>query len=221
MKMYYSKNGIAFWSTTLASRPALNAHAVLNIIYAELYNPRISINGPTRTIEKHFEYDHAGRLIKVWHSVDGRDSILLAKNEYNELGQLIDKKLHSEDTVNFHQSLHYRYNIRGWLTSINGAQLNPETSNERRDLFGFDLLYNEVNTGLGNNARFTGNISAMKWSNDLGLGDIKDRAYKFDYDPMNRLTSARMSSASYRESGITYDLNGNIRTLLRTDDKGV
>ncbi|MEJ0031739.1 MAG: hypothetical protein WDO15_15790 [Bacteroidota bacterium] len=221
MKMYYSKNGVVFWTTALTSRPALNAHAALTVINSELYNPRISVAGTMRTVEKHFEYDHAGRLIKTWHSVDGRDSILIAKNDYNELGQLIDKKLHSDDTINFRQSLDYRYNIRGWLLSSNGAQLNAEETNSRRDLFGFDLFYNDFNAALNNHALSSGNISAMRWSNDLGLSDIKERAYKFDYDPMSRLTSAVTSSGTNREFGITYDMNGNIKTLLRTDDKGI
>jgi hypothetical protein len=118
MSMLYSKNGVAFYTTTLASRPALFAQTYLNQANAELFNPRISIAGPTKSIERHFEYDHAGRLLKTWHRADGADSVLLVKNEYNELGQLIDKKLHSIDNVHFRQSLDYRYNIRGWITSI-------------------------------------------------------------------------------------------------------
>jgi hypothetical protein len=92
-----------------------------------------------------------------------------------------------------------------------------------------DLLYNNVNTGISNTALYNGNISAMRWSNDLGLGDTKERAYKFDYDPMNRLMAATQktfdaitwsSPGAYQEGGVTYDLNGNIKTLLRTDEKG-
>src|SRR5205085_2296191 len=97
------------------------------------------------------------------------------------------------------------------------------------DLFGMDLLYNETISGLGNSAMYNGNISAMRWSNNLGLSDTKERGYKFDYDAMNRLTAATQktystatwnSSTAFRESELTYDLNGNIKTLLRTDDTG-
>jgi RHS repeat-associated protein len=232
--MLYSKNGVVFYTTTLTSTPALYAQVYLSQTNAELFNPKFSLAGSTKSTERHFDYDHAGRLLKTWHKADNGDQVLLVKNEYNELGQLIDKKLHSTDDVNYRQSLDYRYNIRGWLTSINGAQLtadndkNPETSHERRDLFGMDLSYNVAVPGLGNSSLFNGNISAMRWSNNLGLGDTKERAYTFGYDPMNRLNNATQkvyasawgASSAFHESGVTYDLNGNIITLNRTDKSG-
>ncbi len=52
-----------------------------------------------------------------------------------------------------------------------------------------ELAYNEQ--GATNNASlFNGNISAMKWSNSLGLGDVKENAYNYSYDAMNRIKSA-------------------------------
>ncbi|MEI9920683.1 MAG: hypothetical protein WDO14_18110 [Bacteroidota bacterium] len=236
--MYYSRNGYVFRSVSSVSTASLSPHAQLitnaadlNTNKAELYNPRVSVNGTTHTIERHFESDHAGRLLKTWHKLDDQSAVLLVDNKYNELGQLADKNLHSTDTTNFRQSLDYRYNIRGWLTSINGAQLNADGGKNpdvhtRRDLFGIDLLYDKGDDDLDNSALYSGNISAMKWSNNLGLGTMKARAYKFDYDAMNRLLSATQktlnntlwsSSGAYKEFGVTYDLNGNIRTLLRTD----
>jgi hypothetical protein len=71
---------------------------------------------------------------------------LLSKNEYNELGQLIDKKLHSTNSnaTDAKQSVDYRYNIRGWLTSINNAAVTSEaqTNDDTGDLFGMELGYN-------------------------------------------------------------------------------
>src|ERR1051325_8640003 len=92
-----------------------------------------------------------------------------------------------------------------------------------------DLLYNERNTGINNTGLYNGNISVMQWSNNLGLGGDKERAYKFAYDSMNRIKAATPktfdgthwnSSSAFHESGVTYDLNGNIRTLNRTDEHG-
>ncbi|MGI2909776.1 hypothetical protein, partial [Tolypothrix sp. VBCCA 56010] len=92
-------------------------------------------------------------------------------NEYNELGQLIDKKLHSADNgATGKQSIDYRYNIRGWLTSMNGAELRPNSDSnpnlknidngtQARDLFGMDLIYNTTESGMGNTALYNGNIS--------------------------------------------------------------
>ena len=101
---------------------------------------------------RRFEYDHAGRLIKIWHQVDANPEVLMSYLKYNELGQLVDKKIHSTDAVSFLQSIDYRYNIRGWLTNINNADLGNATTNatrdnegptiEKPDAFGMEIHYN-------------------------------------------------------------------------------
>ncbi|HND44397.1 MAG TPA: RHS repeat-associated core domain-containing protein, partial [Cyclobacteriaceae bacterium] len=174
---------------------------------------------------------HAGRLINTWHKLDGNNEILLAKNIYNELGQLIDKKLHStfSDGSDAKQSVDYRYNIRGWLTKINESDLNNSVeAGEARDLFGMELGYN-TDIGVSNSLLYNGNISAIKWSNNLSLGDVKENAYTYSYDPMNRLTAstykqkngswASAGNNGFAETGFTYDLNGNILTLQRNDGR--
>src|SRR5262249_46089456 len=129
-----------------------------------------------RTTYREFNYDHAGRLRKTWHSINGQPKILLAQNEYNELGQLVTKNLYNadpEETADaqrtYKQQADYRYNIRGWLTRINNSDLSI-VENNSRDYLGMNLFYNETASGLSNQQLFNGNISAMKWSNNLGLG---------------------------------------------------
>lgn len=72
---------------------------------------------------KRFEYDHAGRLLKEYSSAvigDVQPEIVTASYEYNELGEVIDKKIHSADNgATWLQSLDYRYNIQGSLTTVN------------------------------------------------------------------------------------------------------
>lgn len=102
------------------------------------------------TINKRHEYDHVGRLRKVYHQVNGQQEILMSYIRYNELGEMIEKNLHSSDSdatlqTDFVQSMDYRYNIRGWLKSINNSTLsnNPATGNDdTNDLFGFEIMYN-------------------------------------------------------------------------------
>jgi RHS repeat-associated protein len=54
-----------------------------------------SITGhPDRKIVQRFSYDHVGRLMKAWHMIEGTAEVLMSANQYNELGQLITKKLH-------------------------------------------------------------------------------------------------------------------------------
>ncbi|HEY8938507.1 MAG TPA: hypothetical protein VIM65_24975, partial [Cyclobacteriaceae bacterium] len=181
------------------------------------------------SITKRFSYDHVGRLLKTWHRVDTRKEIVLSEDIYNELGELITKKLHAEDGTSYKQHVDYRYNIRGWLTHINNADLNTNDGGPK-DFFGMELAYDN-DLGIGDfTPQYNGNISAAKWSTNLGFATLTDpteRAYKFTYDPLNRLLNAEhaskvntwSSSTSFSET-INYDLNGNISYLKRNNGKG-
>jgi RHS repeat-associated protein len=88
--------------------------------------------------ERWYTYDHANRLIDTYQQNGEQytqnmrsvrhtdDRVLVSNNVYNELGQLIEKNLHSTVDGNFLQSMDYRYNIRGWLTHINNADLSND-----------------------------------------------------------------------------------------------
>ncbi len=172
----------------------------------------------TTTLAENYSYDHASRLLEIDHSMNGATAITMVKNEYNELGELIDKKLHSTDGTNFEQSVDYRYNIRGWLNRINDASL----SDGENDYFGMELGYNNSLSGTGNTALYNGNISGAKWSNYNG-GTGMESAYNYSYDAMNRIKEADFREkagtwadvAKFGLNGLTYDLNGNIKNLAR------
>jgi RHS repeat-associated protein len=183
-----------------------------------------------QTVARRLVYDPMSRLKQIFHQVNANGEKLLVQNDYNEIGQLIDKKLYSANGISFQQSVDYRYNIRGWLTSMNNSQLTIDgTNDDSNDLFGMNLGYN-AGMGTGSTAFFNGNISAVKWSSNLALGTVKDVAYNYSYDVLNRLTAANYlinnagtwsnSNGANSESGYTYDLNGNVRTLLRKGNTG-
>jgi RHS repeat-associated protein len=185
-----------------------------------------------RLVNKRFEYDHAGRLINSWLQLDGRPEILIRQNKWNELDQLTDVKLHSTDKgISFRQSIDYRYNIRGWVSSVNNASLIADgvTNDDANDLFGLNILYESADVSLNNTPDFSGNVSTIRWSINQGKSVEKERAYRFNYDPMDRLKTTEMFSnksgwlltSANREDGIAYDLNGNLVTLRRTDENGV
>jgi len=242
-KIYYKKNGVVLYTSTTPSTTVLFTYVSLRNTGARISKARVSntfsVPSPplvaASCFVKRFTYDPSGRLINTWHSLNGNTEVLLAQNAYNELGQLIDKKLHSTNSTasDAKQSIDYRYNVRGWLTSINDASLAATyiTNDDTGDLFGMNLGYNDdLGTGNTANLQYNGNINAIKWSAGLGLGAIKEMAYKFSYDPMNRLTGASNLQAStldtwttgqYDENGLTYDLNGNIKTLQRKGAGGV
>lgn len=187
-------------------------------------------NGVTSKVRRRFTYDHAGRLLRVRYTVDNNPEIILVNNEYNELGQLVKKKLHSTNSgATYRQVADYRYNIRGWLTRINQSTLAADNAADPADYFGMNLFYNTIAPDIDNEKYFNGNIGAIRWSSNMGIGspslsETKERAYRFTYDALNRLTSAIQmkkatlwaSTQDFHEKGITYDLNGNIKTLDRT-----
>jgi RHS repeat-associated protein len=174
-----------------------------------------------------FEYDHGGRLMKAWHQVNDMEPVLTTENSYNELGELIDKKLHFDPAEGqFAQSVDYRYNIRGWLTSINNAARTNESgiNDDTDDLFGMNLQYNTDHLAIGGTDQFNGNISGMAWSN---ASYTAKKAYNFAYDKLNRLTDANykekttgswnVNTGHFSVTGIDYDQNGNIEKLNRKE----
>ncbi|GAA0192747.1 hypothetical protein GCM10009122_55540 [Fulvivirga kasyanovii] len=106
-------------------------------------------------IKRRYTYDHTGRPMAGYHELfengQSRGEVLLAENKYNELGELVEKNLHVEHGTP-HQSIDYRYNIRGWLESVNNSTLQIEpgrnTDDANPDLFGMELFYNHPLNGV-------------------------------------------------------------------------
>ncbi|GGG19023.1 DUF6443 domain-containing protein [Pontibacter amylolyticus] len=176
-------------------------------------------------IYQQMSYDHAGRHTKTVQQIDGHGPEMLAENSYNELGQLITKRLHKKSNSgqeewerDFLQEVDFRYNIRGWLTDIN----NPELVVQQEKLFGMKLSYN-TDMQLGGLGQYNGNISEMRWATISDEG--KQRGYAYAYDRASRLTEGLYRSnpgagwtnigENYTVSGITYDANGNIGSMER------
>jgi len=170
----------------------------------------------TYSTSRRFEFDHAGRLIKTFHRVNQDAEILISLNEYNEIGELVTKNVHSRNNNTFVQQLDYRYNIRGWLKQIN------DTFTPGADLFSMELRYNNP-TSSGGAAQYTGNISEIIWKS----AGLDKQSYGYYYDTLNRLKEAHYFNADktahngrFNEviGGVNnkgYDLNGNIVKLSR------
>lgn len=168
-------------------------------------------------IKETFEYDKQNRLLAHNHKVDNHTEEPLAINTYNELGQLSNKKVGRDDDGNPLQSINYSYNIRGWLTNIN------DPVNLGSDLFAMKIKYQNPQDSNYGIARYNGNISEIDWKTTSQGTDGILRRYAYKYDNLNRLTEgiyltpdlASNTQNHYYDESVTYDINGNIKTLDR------
>ena len=146
-----------------------------------------------------YTYDHSSRLTRVSHQYDNNPSVLLVEHAYDELGRLQTDKLD-----NGIYATDYAYNIRNWLTGIEGGK------------FSQSLHYTD---GLGVPC-YNGNISSMTWKSGAGA---TPRGYKFSYDRLGRLTDAEygegpslsVNTNRFNEQVTGYDKMGNILGLKR------
>ncbi len=180
-------------------------------LYTVTTHKRLS-NSTVYVIREDFTYSDQNRLLTHTHSINGATPAeLLASNTYDELGQLISKKVGNTAVAPL-QNVDYSYNIRGWMTAIN----NVNTIGT--DLFAFKINYNTASIA-GVNPLYNGNIAETYWNSASDpLAPV--RAYGYQYDNLNRLKSAVYQKSNvvtnmYNES-LTYDKNGNIKTLLRS-----
>lgn len=170
-----------------------------------------TVNGSDKIHIQTFEYDHADRLLSVTETVQVgakiKTAITLAQR-YNTLGQLQSKWFHAYATAptKFRTRTDYTNNIRGWLT-------NAQTKYQIHT--GTDLPFYTIGLEYANGVNYTnGNISSMKWA-EKDVSTIT-KGLSFSYDGANRLISSTgIGGYGDTESGITFDKNGNIKTLQR------
>ncbi|MDP9957140.1 RHS repeat-associated protein [Epilithonimonas hungarica] len=189
----------------------------------ETWHNRVATEAPIHIVED-FVYDDHKRLLKHYHEVVGRTpKELLAENHYNEKDQVDWKRTGILSDTNLTalsaplQQIFYDYNIRNWMTGINLKQDDTTRPLDPTRLFSYKIRYSDpVNDGIKS---YNGNITEVDWSYE---GEDASR-YEYSYDALNRLlkadhkslrTTGTLDSKHYNEQ-LTYDLNGNIRTLKR------
>jgi RHS repeat-associated protein len=151
------------------------------------------------TIATRHEYDHMGRKKASFESINSTAELVLNKLDYNEVGQLMKKSLHSTDGTNFLQYSTYAYTPRGWLKSSTSDQFN------------LNLQYNE-----GTVPQYNGNIAAQQWGPGLA------NTFNYSYDALNRLLSGIGSgpAAAGKSEALSYDVMSNITSLNRNGALG-
>ena len=148
---------------------------------------------------------NAGQTVTIPSGQSGSAGILNDKGILKNFGTLSVGKITTSDL----QTVDYSWHIRG-LRGINlDASMNPSLAGGK--LFSFKLGYEE---GVG--GFFDGNIKSQSW---ISVVDNLTRTYNFDYDIANRILSATFSGGkpneNYSLENMTYDFNGNIKTLWR------
>lgn len=151
-------------------------------------------------LETEYTYDNRGKLLTTISSLNNDFPAIVSYN-YDELGRLVTKKY-----GNIIERM--TYNVRGWLIA---KESTP---------FKMKLRYESAEGGTP--VCWNGNISEWEWQQGTNTALM----YGFTYDGVNRLTGTTQKqknggnwstlSDNYLETGLTYDRNGNIKTLQRT-----
>lgn len=172
------------------------------------------------TVKDRYVYSPQNFLLKHYQQINSKPEELLADYTYNDLGEVINKK-----TGGGLQSIDYTYNVRGWLTGINAADIG----NMGNKLFAYKLKYTAVegvetpNNSFSNlkvKPKYNGSIAEVDWKTSFGANEPL-RRYGYVYDGVQRLRAGFFQNGSnpyskeYSEI-VDYDLNGNILQLTRT-----
>lgn len=183
------------------------------------------------------DYDHAGRVLRTYQQLDNQvNPTTLAEMRYNELGSVVEKKMGKKTDNSFLQTVNYRYNIKGWMTHINDAQLSTALTD--KDVFGFEIVYDQdfrrTGTAELGKANYNGNITGVMWRSGTQTNS-PTRSYTFQYDALNRLLDAQYAASTtyqtatpnyattnwtleanyFNEKIKGYDANGNIIGIER------
>lgn len=148
-------------------------------------------SGGTYRLDKSYTYDHQNRLKTVAHKFYHNGVV---KKSYTHVSNSYNEVglLSRKEYHNAVQKQTFKYTPRSWLSS---------TANDGGKAFQLGLKYNN-----------NGNIDSLSWQTHSSSGSFTT----INYDDANRLTNA--TGGTLAEYDITYDKNGNLKTLKRKKD---
>jgi RHS repeat-associated protein len=189
-----------------------------------------------------YSYDANDALTKTETSINNSTFITHAEYSYYKTGEL--KRVNIAQGA---QGLDYVYTLGGQLKSINHPSLEAakDPGKDTNDVFGLTLDYyngdylrsnRNITSSPTAGGDYNGNIKAARWANKGVSGDFSgttanQKGYLYNYDRNNWLTGASFGNTNsatavisptvnLAEGGLTYDANGNIKTLQRTNESG-
>jgi len=154
---------------------------------------------------------------KVTQKINTEADYEFAYYDYDHLGHITTKMFPAGNVLQ-------EYNIRGWLKYLKAYNSNgPWTS--QKVFFEESLAYDK---GFASKL-YNGNIAGITWSGYRPAASVgyTERSYGYDYDRLSRLDHAEYrhrptyplsqpwvkTATDYTMSNVTYDLNGNIKTM--------
>jgi len=183
-------------------------------------------------------FDNLGRVTSIQKMYGTNSFKTISSYDYDDIGRLKTKHLDPGYTGSGKtemESLAYSYNIHNQITGINKDYAlktanTTYTYNKWSNFFGMYLGFDNKDN-VFNAAQLDGHVTGILWSTQ---GDDVQRKYDYTYDNAGRLANATFkekqnttdawdnSKMDFSVTGgsgqITYDLNGNLLTMLQ---KGV
>ena len=182
-----------------------------------------------------YNFDRLGRVTSIDKQFGGNSFKTVSSYDYDDIGRVKTKHLDPNYTANGGnelESLNYSFNIHNQLTGINKdyALKNPGNYNKWGHFFGMYLGFDNRDNTFAH-AQLNGQVGGVLWNTQ---GDDAQRRYDYTYDNAGRLSNADFKEQQHTGDGfannkmdfsvggysgkITYDLNGNILSMLQ---KGV
>ncbi|WP_169301378.1 hypothetical protein, partial [Pontimicrobium aquaticum] len=184
----------------------------------ELVKVETSTNGSTYAIQAEYEYYDNGALkrTEIAEDLQGIDYV------YNLNGQL--KAINSPQSTGFKDPGNDSPGTTGFKTDVFGMLIDYHNKDYSRT----GTAYNGLKNASTNN-QLNGNIGNIRWMNDEPAASTNIDTYKYTYNKNNWLKQADYGTSNagatisfsqhgtndYQVSGLTYDANGNIKSLTR------
>ncbi|MBK9993713.1 MAG: hypothetical protein IPP01_06965 [Saprospiraceae bacterium] len=212
------------------SAEIINAHRYKSLRYKfDLLSGKINEvayqEGFTDQFYRWYSYDADLRITSVktgfskWEPEIYKD--IDARYEYYTHGPVARTILGSENI----QSLDLNYTINGWFKNLNSSSM--ENGNCLPDQLSYTLNYfNNDYKGIAHPSAssmtgpslYSGNISQITiWNKGL---DNAERTHQYKYDQMNRIVQSMINGSNEYRMDLSYDKNGNIKTIDRYDGRG-
>jgi RHS repeat-associated protein len=202
-------NGTAF---DFMDRPLLTKHLSSNVNSTDGF--------PQRTEAYRNLYDPVtNQLTQTMRKVGADPWTISALYAYDEQGKVKRKVL-----GNYGEVQDMNYNIRGQLLGINGTYAETGDKEGESRTFGELLRYDYGFT----QPKYDGKIAGMAWRGSSTANNVA-MAYGYSYDLSGRLKQADFrlrdagvwgnNLADYSVSNLTYDGNGNIKTMTQKATK--